>query len=158
MIDNNMMIEFERLVVLKAEESVGSQMLYDVCEHLREIISNLNDKLLNKLKEYEDAHSVDKALQKQTFSQDAPMTFTPVTAETFGAWLAEYNERRRRMKEELKTELESKPTGREIFMTKKLLVEEINIDDEGDEEYKEDGEDDDEEDYQYDQALYVRED
>jgi hypothetical protein len=48
-IDNNMMIVFEKLVMQKAEESLGMQMLYDVCEHLREQISNMNDKILNKL-------------------------------------------------------------------------------------------------------------
>ena len=35
-IDNNRMIEFERLIAEKADESIGNQMIYDICEGLRE--------------------------------------------------------------------------------------------------------------------------
>ena len=62
-------------------------MLYDLCEHLREYLANMNEKILNKLQEIEDANSVDNALKKVAISQDAPMNFTPVTKETFGKWL-----------------------------------------------------------------------
>lgn len=80
------------------------------------------------------------------------MNFTPVTKETFAKWLDDYNERRRKMKEEMKTELEAKPTGREMFLTKSKIIEEINIDEaeEGDdEEFKADEEEDDEQ-FEYD--------
>ncbi len=35
-IHNNLVLEFERLVAQKSEESVGTQMLYEVCETLRD--------------------------------------------------------------------------------------------------------------------------
>lgn len=50
------------MVTSKAEESLGMPMLYDVCEHLREQLANMNEKILNKLQELADANSVDKAL------------------------------------------------------------------------------------------------
>ena len=160
-IDNNMLIVFEKMINTKAEESVGTQMIYDVCEHLREQLANMNEKILDKLQEIADANSVDKALQKVTISQDAPMNFTPVTKETFAKWLDEYNEKRRKMKEEMKQELDIKPTGRELFTMKSKVIEEINIDEDedgDDEEFKDETGDDEEEDgFEYDQALYVRE-
>lgn len=153
------MIEFERLVLQKAEESVGTQMIYDVCEHLREQISNMNEKILNKLKELDEKDSIENALKAVTISQDAPMTYTPVNKETFGKWCADYKEHMRKLKEESKSEMDLKPTGREIFQMSKKIIEEINIDeDEDDEEFKENdnGADEEEEDFHYDRALYVQ--
>lgn len=157
-IDNNLMIQFEQMVMTKAEESIGSQMIYDVCEHLREKLSDMNDKILYKLKEIEESNSVDKALKAVTISQDAPMNFTPVNAETFARWLADYKEKQRKLKEEQKTEVELKMTGRELFQMKSKVIDEINIDedDEGDEEFKNDeGEEEEEDTFVYDKALYV---
>ena len=160
-IDNNLMIQFESMVMTKAEESIGTQMIYDVCEHLRERLADMNEKILNKLQEIEDSQSVEKALKTLSVSQDAPMNFTPVNADTFARWLSEYKEKQRKIKEEMKSDLDLKPTGRELFQMKNKVIEEINIDedDEGGEEFKqEDGEDEEEEDFVYDKALYVADD
>jgi hypothetical protein len=35
-VDNNMLMAFEKIVAEKAIESVGTQMIYDICESLRE--------------------------------------------------------------------------------------------------------------------------
>ena len=39
---NNKMIEFEKLVAELAEENIGNQMIYDICEGLREVLSDMN--------------------------------------------------------------------------------------------------------------------
>ena len=52
-IHNNKMVEFDKLVAIKAEESIGSQMIYDICEGLREHLANMNELILGKLKELE---------------------------------------------------------------------------------------------------------
>ena len=50
-IDNNQVLNFEKIVLKKAEASIGTPMIYEMCEALREIITEMNDKVLNKLKE-----------------------------------------------------------------------------------------------------------
>ena len=62
-IDNNRMIDFEHLVQVKAEESLGTQMIYDVCEGLREQIVNMNEIILQKLRELDEKNSIDNALK-----------------------------------------------------------------------------------------------
>ena len=131
------MIQFEQMVMTKAEESIGTQMIYDVCEHLRERLADMNEKILNKIYEIEESQSVERALKATTISQDAPMNFTPVNAETFARWLANYKEQLRKLKEEMKSELDLKPTGRELFQMKNKVIDEINIDEDDDgEEFK----------------------
>lgn len=159
-INNNLMIDFERLVLTKAEESIGTQMIYDVCEALREQISTMNEKILDKLKELDEKDSINNALKQVTISQDAPLTFTPVNKETFGKWCEMYKEKMRKMKEEMRSELDAKPSGREIFELNKKVIGEINIEeqDEDDEEFKEGeaGDEEEDQDFTYDRALYVQ--
>lgn len=63
----------------------------------------------------------------------------------------------RKRKEEMKSELDEKSSGREFFeLNKKFIIEEINLDEEDTEEFKEEMQDaEDEEDFEYDRALYV---
>jgi hypothetical protein len=67
-IDNNLMIHFEKLVTEKADESLGTQMLYDVCEALREKLSDMNEKILNKLDEINQKDSIENALKSVAYS------------------------------------------------------------------------------------------
>lgn len=87
-IHNNLMIEFERLIIEKAEQSVGAAMIYDICEVVRDQLQNMNEKILNKLRELDEKDSIDNALKQGhiVVSQDAPMSYTPVNKETFGKW------------------------------------------------------------------------
>ena len=62
-IDNNLMIQFEKLVTEKAEESLGTCMLYDVCEAVRERLQEMNEKILNKLAEINESNSIENALK-----------------------------------------------------------------------------------------------
>ena len=159
-IHNNKMLEFDRLVATKADENIGNAMIYEICEAVREILSNMNDLVLKKLYELENKDSIEHALaQAFSVSQDAAMTYTPVNAETFGKWCDEYKERMRKIKEESKSENASKLTGRLMFQNTKNYIDEIKIDDE-DEEFKGDDDDEDypEDDENYDKALYEHED
>lgn len=87
-------------------------MVFEIVEALREQISEMNDKILASLKALEVKESLDTALQTHSTQQDAPMTYTPVTKETFAVWCASFMERLKQQKEEKKTEDELKPTGR----------------------------------------------
>lgn len=47
-LDNRMLDDFESEIRAKAHESVGTQMIFELCEHLRESIGEINDKVLNQ--------------------------------------------------------------------------------------------------------------
>ena len=64
-IDNNMVLNFEKLISTKAAESLGTMMIYEVCEALREKISEMNDLILKKLDALNQKDSIDHGLQKK---------------------------------------------------------------------------------------------
>ena len=103
-INNNLVLDFEKLIMKKAEESIGTMM-----------IINMNEIILKKLKEITDASSVEHSLKSVKISQDAPLSFTPVNLETFAKWCDMYKERMRKLKEEMLTEKDLKATGRQLF-------------------------------------------
>ena len=95
------------------------------------------------------------------------LSYTPVNAETFAIWCAEYKERLQRERESTATGLEDKPTGKELFLQNRsafddIAFEEVEEEDTAaaatgqattQEEAK--GEDDEEEEeFVYDRALY----
>lgn len=47
-LDNRMIDEFEVQIRAMAHESIGTQMIFELCEHLREQIGEINDKVLGK--------------------------------------------------------------------------------------------------------------
>ena len=69
----------------------------------------------------------------------------------------------RKLKEEMRTEKDLKPTGRQIFEQRKGIIEDIKVDEEDEEEFKdEEGAGDFEDDVEeglpyYDKALYEAE-
>ena len=140
-------------------------MIYEVCEALREQIMNMNEMILKKLRELTEVNSIDNALKATKFSNEAPLTFTPVNSETFAKWCDMYKEKMRIIKEEMRTDRDLKLTGKQLFETRKGILEDFKIEDEeDDEEFKDDegGVPDDEEDEEdaekgvafYDKALY----
>jgi hypothetical protein len=145
-INNNLVLEFEKLIMKKAEESIGTMMIYEVCEALREQIINMNEIILKKLRQINDRDSIDNALKSVKISQDAPMSFTPVNIETFAKWCDLYKEKMRKLKEELLTEKDMKQSGRQLFEQRKNIIEDIKLDeepdDEDDEEFKDEEGDD----------------
>lgn len=49
---NNKMIDgYEQEIRVRAYESLGAQMIFDICELLREKIGEINDKVLGKYNE-----------------------------------------------------------------------------------------------------------
>ncbi len=50
-IHNNLVLDFERLIMTKAQDSLGTMMIYEICEALREQIANMNEIILKKLDE-----------------------------------------------------------------------------------------------------------
>ena len=69
LVDNNLILHFEKLLVKKAEEVLGSPMIYEMCEALREKLVEMNDIVLKKLDEINNKDSLDTALKKvSTFS------------------------------------------------------------------------------------------
>ena len=157
-----MVLEFERLVSRKADESIGNAMIYEVCEALREKISDMNEMILNKLRELNEKDSIDHGLKQAKFSQDASLTFTPVNSETFAKWCDSYKERMHKMKAEQLTERDLKPTGKQVFEMRKNIIEDIKLDEEeeDDEDFTGEGEpgddegEDEEDAIYYDKALY----
>ena len=67
-IDNNKILEFEKIVNEKAEGSLGTPMIYEICEALREILSEMNDMIISKLRVIEDKGSLDNALKSVKIS------------------------------------------------------------------------------------------
>lgn len=51
LLDNRKMHELESQARKMTHEAVGTQMIFDICEHLREGIADINDLVVNKYKE-----------------------------------------------------------------------------------------------------------
>lgn len=49
-LDNKMLDDYEQEIRKKAHESIGMQMMFDICEILRERIADLNDAVVDKYK------------------------------------------------------------------------------------------------------------
>ena len=50
-LNNQMIDKYEQEIRMRAHESLGSQMIFDICELLREKIGEINDKVLGKYNE-----------------------------------------------------------------------------------------------------------
>ena len=66
------------------------------------------------------------------------MNYTPVTQETFAAWCEQYKERIRLEKLANRTDMDDKPTGKQLFLMNRSAFDDIvlettsSIDDQGD--------------------------
>jgi hypothetical protein len=72
----------------------------------------MNDLILRKLKEFDDKNSLEQGLKSFINSSDAPLTFTPVTEQSFARWCEGYMEKLQKLKEERMSEADLKLTGR----------------------------------------------
>ena len=97
------------------------------------------------------------------------LTYTPVTNETFAKWCDQYKERLKIIRDSKLTELDSKPTGKQLFLMNMSGVEDLTIEDEDIEELDptselpshEDDEEEqksDEEEFKIDRTLFEAED
>ena len=97
----------------KAEENLGTFMIYEICESLREQLIEMNELILGKLREFDEKNSMAAGLSSVLVSSaDTALTFTPVTKETFEKWCIGYMEKITKIKEERRTERDLKETGR----------------------------------------------
>ena len=161
--DNKTLDKYEDEMKERARENLGNMMLYELCELLKEKITEINDEVVEKLERIEEAERTDNVLEKSKVTSDmTKMNYTPVNAETFAIWCEKYKERMRLERERNRKDWEDKPTGKELFLANKKAFEDITLDGEDEEEQKVEEEaaeevkmeDEDEEEFQYDRALY----
>ena len=93
-------------------------MIFEICEHLREQIGDINEKVLGKFQ------AIQLKIEEQEAEDAGPKTsnmdhldYTPVNEETFGAWCKDFLAVLKEQEESAKTALDDRPTGKEIFMS-----------------------------------------
>jgi hypothetical protein len=141
-LDNNHINKYEEMMEAKMEELVGTPMIFEICDMIREEISALNDIILGEKMVEEKKHSVEEGLKAKTVSKH--LTYTPVNSETFGEWCVGYYKEILKKKEAAKTAMDLKPTGKQLFMEKygEGNFAEITEDDIAEEAKREDDEED----------------
>ena len=93
-LDNMMLDKFETEIREKARESLEMPMIFDICEHLRECIQNINDKVLDQYNEIKAAEEAKEAEENAPRISNADhLNYTPVTKETFAQWCSEFLEK-----------------------------------------------------------------
>lgn len=137
-IDNNALESFESDMRAQAEESIGQMMLFELTDLLKDKITEINEKVLNKLDEIEEASSIAN-LNKETMKSDmTQLSYTPVNAETFAVWCAQYKEKIRIQKMANKNENDDKPTGKQLFLMNRSTFDDITLEADEEEELVED--------------------
>ena len=111
--DNKFIDRCETLLRQRAEDCLGSMMLFEMCDLIKEKITAINDEVLEKVDQIVQAESLDEGLKTQKV--DEHMSYTPVTKESFGVWCAEYMDRIKAEKLARRTAADDKPTGRQLF-------------------------------------------
>lgn len=166
-LDNNALEMFESDMRAQAEESIGQMMLFELTDLLKDKITEINEKVLKKLDKIEEASSIAN-LNKEVMQSDmTQLSYTPVNAETFAVWCAQYKEKIRIVKEATKTINDDKPTGKQLFLDNRSTFDEITLEaDEEEEELVEETvaaaddeeakaeESDEDKEFVYDAALY----
>ena len=86
-------------------------MIFEICDLLKEKITNINDEVLEKIDALNKVDTVAHALKTTQTSKH--LSYTPVTKETFALWCESYKETLRAEKEARRdVQLEGKPSGR----------------------------------------------
>ena len=155
--DNKFIDHCENLLRQKGEDCIGQMMLFEMCDLIKELMTKINDEVLDKIDTIAEQNNVENSLKTTETSKH--LTYTPVTAETFKVWCDAYKERLRLERMMFETGLELKPTGRELFEKNKQAFEDLTLDTAElpveSEETEENKEDEDETDFQYDRTLYA---
>ena len=82
--DNNFLDRCENLMRTKGEECVGSMMLFEMCDIVKTLMTDINDEVLAKIDKVAEEAKIDNSLSTTVASKN--LTFTPVNAETFKVW------------------------------------------------------------------------
>ena len=115
-IDNNALEVFEGEMRERANDNLGQMMIFEMVDVLKERITVINETVLAKLDKIEDDNSIANANKDVVYSNMTHLSYTPVNAETFAIWCAQYMEKLNIERESQLTGNEHKPTGKEIFM------------------------------------------
>ena len=74
-----MIDKFETEIRAMTHELVGCPMMFDICEHLREAIAEINDRVLGKFNKIIEEKLVEENEAKQAkFSNTQHLNYTPV--------------------------------------------------------------------------------
>lgn len=82
--DNRFIDRCETLLRQKSEELIGSMMIFELCDLVKELMTNINDEVLAKVDIVAAESTVEHALKSTEVSKH--LNYTPVTTETFKVW------------------------------------------------------------------------
>jgi len=91
-------------------------MLFEICDMVREEIAEINESMLVVERAEQAKNSLSEGLKVTKVSNQ--MQFTPVNKDTFGEWCVGYYAELQRKKEEARTDLDLKLTGKALFLEK----------------------------------------
>ena len=111
-IDNAVLDSYEDEMRELGEECLGSMMIFQLCDLMKEKIVDINDRVLEKLDMIEKEESAENALKTGIASDMTKLDFTPVNAETFGKWCEVYKKRLLEDRIRRMGAIEDKPTGK----------------------------------------------
>ena len=74
----------------KTEESLGSSMIFELCDYVKEQITDINDGVVGAIKMVDLKENMANALKAGETTSIKHLTYTPVTAETFAKWCDVY--------------------------------------------------------------------
>ena len=120
-----------------ARENVGNMMIFQMCDHIREKITEMNEKVLGQFEEIQEKETLAYALKTVKTDDTVREKFTPVTAETFAAWVDTYMKRILEERVAKFGAIDDKPTGKQLFMMNKDGFEDLTLEDVEEEEFKE---------------------
>lgn len=62
-LDNNHILKFDNVVREKSDENLGGPMIFEICDTLREIICEMNEKILDHRRAQDKKESLDEGLK-----------------------------------------------------------------------------------------------
>ena len=137
-INNNTLEKFSDEMRERAQDSIGQMMIFELTDLLKEKITNINEGVLEHLDKIEEAESLKNISTVVHKADTTNLNYTPVTQETFAAWCEQYKERIRLEKLANRTDMDDKPTGKQLFLMNRSAFDDIvlettsSIDDQGD--------------------------
>lgn len=97
-------------------DMLGEQMMFSVCDHLREKIAEINDSVVDKFNKIMEQRAEEEAIAKGPKTTNMnDLNYTPVNKETFGTWCAQFLAELQMMEEANATEADKRVTGKEWF-------------------------------------------
>lgn len=110
-LDNRNLDDYETQIRALCRENFGMHMIFMVCDHLREQIGEINDKVVEKFQAIMD---VKNKVEEDMFkvSKVERIVYTPVNQDTFGKWCNEWLADLAAQEEKAKTDQDNRKTGK----------------------------------------------